>query len=310
MKKQVLYRSLGQLIYLIFLGWVTWYFYNLIVGNWTLIIKSLEDINYPLLILSFLLFILYVLATGILWGGLVRKIQNKYSFWQSCIINNIAQIGKYFPGKVWSYIGRWYIGRDYGLNKKAVVVSIINEFVLFVTSGFIVSMPALLPYFHNIYIKYTYGALCILILLFYQTIFDALLRLYKKLKKVDIKIPKLTQGTVVYYLILYMLLWSLGGFSFYLLAISFHFSSWSFSTFVDYNALFAASYLISYIALFAPGGIGVREFIQNAYLPVIGISGYQSAVLALFARMISTTGDIVLYLASIVMLKKYRKKKI
>jgi len=309
MGKNKYYRFLGQIIYIVFLAWVAWYFYNLLSSNWLTILENLKYVNYYLLTLSTLIFIIFIYTTGYLWGTLVNRLQTNFSPWQACLIDNIAQIGKYFPGKIWSYIGRWYIGRDYGLTKKSVLISIVNEFVLYIIAGLIVSLPALLPFIHNITIKIFYIILCIIGIIFYQSFFSLLTKIYKKFKKIDLKIPRLSHQTSIKYLIAYIVLWSVGGSSFYLTALSFHLSHWGVIHFINYNALFAVSYLVSYIVLFAPGGIGIREIIQNTYLPIIGITGYQSAVLAIFGRIISTLGDIIVYFTSSILLKKYKRLK-
>jgi hypothetical protein len=64
-------------------------------------------------------------------------------------------------------------------------------------------------------------------------------------------------------------------------------------TLAGYTAAYTASYLLGFLALFAPGGIGVRETLLVVSLPQLGLMTRPEAILlALFSRLWLTALEI------------------
>ncbi len=88
---------------------------------------------------------------------------------------------------------------------------------------------------------------------------------------------------------LYLLIWAGQGAAFWLLFLGVE--EWA--TFLDVAPLFAAAYVLGYLALFAPAGGGVREGALVAFLlPVTGGAG-SALALALLARIWTTAVEVV-----------------
>jgi uncharacterized membrane protein YbhN (UPF0104 family) len=63
---------------------------------------------------------------------------------------------------------------------------------------------------------------------------------------------------------------------------------------MDYVAVYASSYVIGYLALALPGGIGVREGAQTKMLTILGVATLgQAATIAVTSRLWLTVLEIV-----------------
>ena len=89
------------------------------------------------------------------------------------------------------------------------------------------------------------------------------------------------------WVVLYAVSWVIQGGAFWLLALGLGMGLGP----VQGVAIFPAAYLMGYIAIFAPAGIGVREGFLILFLnPILGAGG---AVVAVIARLWTTTVELV-----------------
>jgi uncharacterized membrane protein YbhN (UPF0104 family) len=75
---------------------------------------------------------------------------------------------------------------------------------------------------------------------------------------------------------------------------------------IQATGVFAAGYIVGLLALFAPGGVGVRELVYVALLaPVVGSGG--ALALSIAARLLLTTTEAI---AAVVVLFVDRRKEL
>jgi len=250
-------------------------------------IKTALKISYMLLALAFMVYylaknwgnlvqyqqqfnIMYMLvAVGLLWLALASHVilmqlifadlaGVKISFWKMFRIFNLANLGRYLPGKLWSVMGMYYFTGEYGVSKKNTTLAVIANEIGFKGAGLLLGVCYLL--FSNSF----QGYLPVLTLLLIASlmalhpgiigrVINFVLKLLKK-EQLEISFRYLTILKLFLYSILLWLIYSL---AFYVLVRSI--TSIELRNPFKFAAILPLSWTIGYIALFAPGGFGVRE---------------------------------------------------
>jgi len=171
---------------------------------------------------------------------------------------------KYVPGKIWGFVARGVTAPIYGYSSTSTIHASVFEQIITMQSGLLLGI-SLLAYSYNEYagitlfilfhiIPYTIYSLGINILLFPLARISAI---SKKLKGIE-KIQHINKTVFIKAYYFYTLLWIL-------IALSMTIFLDLLSITYDSKLLFAISgvYIISvlvgFLAIFAPGGIGVRE---------------------------------------------------
>jgi uncharacterized membrane protein YbhN (UPF0104 family) len=181
-----------------------------------------------------------------------------------------AQLGKYIPGSVWQYAGRAATARSYGIPVRAVGVSLPVEFLASGLAGG--SMAAFLLGW--------WGAAIVGAVAVFLVAGGHLARGGRR------AVPATVLATV-----LYLPVWLVLGGSFWLcahalLAVPEH-------DLAFYVGAFAIAWLAGLVAVYAPGGLGVREAVLVALLSS-RIGAANAFVLAATSRLIFILADVVL----------------
>lgn len=181
-----------------------------------------------------------------------------------------AQLGKYIPGSVWQYAGRAAIARTNGIPVRAVGVSLPVEFVASGIAGG--SMAAfLLGWWGAVLV----GAVAVLLV--------AAERPARSRRPAEFATARAT--------LLYLPVWLLLGASFWLCArglLGIPARDLAF-----YIGAFAVAFLAGLFAVYAPGGLGVREAVLVALLSS-RIGAADALVVAAASRLILIVVDVAL----------------
>lgn len=215
---------------------------------------------------------------------------------------NNTQLAKYIPGGVWHFVGRAYIYRSLGMELQKINKAILSEQLWLLSGAFSAGISFSLVWFllspesgiitDNFDMLFAVDLNSPLITLFVLSFFLAayffknqLARLFQSVRGVLIPGFKIT---------LYMLgVQVMLGVSLYILIISFGGQ-------IDLTHVIAASALsmtVSYIAVFAPAGVGVKEAAIMLFLVPV-ISQELAFLVAALHRLVYVLVDILLGLAS------------
>lgn len=181
-----------------------------------------------------------------------------------------SQLGKYIPGSIWQYAGRAAIARVHGIPTRPVGVSLPIEFAASAAAAG--SMAAFLLGW--------WGAAVV-------ALFAALL--------IGLERPARSHGrpafAAVRATLLYLPAWLLLGTSFWLCARGL--VGVPADDFLTYVGAFAVAWLAGLLAVYAPGGLGVREAVLVALLSS-RIGAADALVVAAASRLILIFVDVVL----------------
>jgi len=203
-------------------------------------------------------------------------------------VYGLSSLGKYLPGGIWHFVGRFGVYKMNGLSAKASTRSMILETIwllssalatgvigVFVTRFDLIADLVNFPDKKWLAITFTIVILAIWIV--------ALLIIHKIMQKYTSRqIPK-----VGYVALIGLLLWTFIGGSFFVM-----FNEFSLSSAPLFIGGYAVSWAVGYIAVFAPGGLGIREAVLAFVFSSI-TSVELIAVYAAMNRIIWVTAEVL-----------------
>lgn len=277
---QRLRTALRLLLIAVTFGFIAWS----LLGQWSEVRATISgvDLRWGWIFAASLV----VLATYALlihsWRQLLAGWGDQLAFPVAIRIWTIANLGRWIPGKVWSVGALGLLAREQGVSGLAAAGAALLGTLLNIGAGFGVAAltgsaaleqlrPGLRSVTAAVAVAFTLGVLMLPLLL------PPLIR----------QISRWRGGAAPAQPLPARVLWqatAANGLSWVGYGIAFALFAKGVGSAVSGNpltfiALFTVSYLIGYLALFAPGGLGVREYALVALLVGLGVAGKGDAVL-------------------------------
>ena len=276
---------------LLFFGW---YLYRVDY----LVLDSLH-VNPTWFIASLLFLFAGFILSSISWGYALKIHGYEIPKPIAVFSHGLAVFAKYIPGKIWVILGRAsYVASDSIPLKNASMVS-LKEQLIYLTWGLLISVIPVFVFTGNIW----FGLLillsiCGIVFVLFSPLFHRLLLTFvgRILKRpMDIPLINIKDALKVSYLvILYWISWTI---AFYLLLISVFPGE---SSFLKAFA-FPVSVTYGVMAIFMPGGMGVREGILTAFLTAGGMSVESAVTLSVLSRLWFIAGEIFMFLTAFIL---------
>jgi uncharacterized membrane protein YbhN (UPF0104 family) len=197
----------------------------------------------------------------------------------------ISNLGRYVPGKVWQIGAMGALAQEAGVSSVAAVGSALVVNVVNLLAGLLVVLVAgsRLVAGYGPALDAALVVFCVLVC-GSPWLLPPLARLAVRVTGRNIPIPAIPPFAIIFAVAGCSLAWNLYGIAFHDLTVAIFGGAAGRPTY--YTAVFTLSYLIGYIFLFAPGGIGVRETSLVALLAAAGLeTGAQAAALAIASRL-------------------------
>ncbi|MSR07497.1 MAG: hypothetical protein EXR93_10590 [Gemmatimonadetes bacterium] len=246
---------------------------RVLAGNWAAF--RAQDVTWRLspgwialsLIIVFAMYAVLIEA----WRRVVVGLNQQLGFLEAARIWALASLGKYIPGKVWAVAGAAALAKEAGVDPQAAVTAALVLQALALGSGVVVTAvtaPEALGQGGGgvwVALALTAVALAVLAGTASPLVIAAITRRFAP----DAPLPAVPRGLMVQAFIANCVAWVGYGLAFVCLARG---------TFPDASltlaqaiGVFASSYLVGLIALFAPGGLGARESVLLLLLaPTVG----------------------------------------
>lgn len=246
------------------------------------------------LVFLFLGFVLSTLSWGYalgVHGFRVRKQQSVYS-------HGISVFAKYIPGKIWVILGRASYVAGEGIPLKVASMISLKEQLIYLLWGLLISVLPVFLFAGNMWfgIIILLSAVGIAFVLFSAWFHRLLLLILSRVMKktVDIPLIKISDALKISRMVLlYWISWII---AFYLLMVS---------VFSDIPLLMAFAFPVSVtygvLAIFMPGGIGVREGILTAFLTAGGMPVENAITLSVLSRLWFIAGEVFLFLVAFIL---------
>jgi uncharacterized membrane protein YbhN (UPF0104 family) len=260
-----MFKNKGYYIKIMIVAVVLFFFVRYLYKNWSLVSQYQWKFQYELLAISLLLVIFNFIFLIEVWRKLLSALGYTLGFKKAFKIWFYSSMGKYIPGKLWSIMGMVYLCEKEGIPKGATLTSaILNQAFNMVGGLILVAILSGRKLFGHLPTTFYLVFGLILIISLYPSLMEKLLNFFLRImKKEKLKI-KLSFRQNLGLVSLYMIAWIVYGLAFSIFIKSL--ASYSFNLFPFITAIFAFSYIVGFLSVFVPGGIGVREGLMTLYL--------------------------------------------
>lgn len=262
-------------------------------------------IHWWLLGASLLGLVLHFALCGLLWVRIVRLLGEPLGLRNGCRVWAFSQFGRYVPGKVWMLAGRAYLADRFGVRFSLSLASMALEIVFIAGSGLLTGSLLMLAFAdpQRRGLSIVAGACGVALLAgLHPKLIRLPLRLLHRVRRRTIPIEE--QATYTHYpwsvLLGYCGVWLLFGFWFASFVASLRpipVAQWP-----QLGAAIIAAWLLGFLSIVTPAGLGVREASLVFLLQPLLSSGVASGV-ALASRLWLTAGEL-LFIALAVLLTR------
>ncbi|MCG2759606.1 MAG: flippase-like domain-containing protein, partial [Candidatus Delongbacteria bacterium] len=278
---------------------VIWYIYTNIAKN----IEKIKEINFKNYDPKFMFFFVITLFISLIypvfvWKYLLRSMGEKINTLSALRIWFVSNLGRYVPGKVLQIAGLVYLANKEGVSKSKAIQSVLysqitaNGLGLFMGLGLLLLKSNSIKFPNSFHLTLILIALFIFLLWIPSFLMKSSNFVLEKFKKQTIE-QSLCRRNYMIYLSLQIINWILMSISFILFVNSY--TGLSIKNNPETLFILPLSWTIGLIALFAPGGIGVREGAMSYWLSNF-IPIEFALVLPWIYRIMNTIVEIILTL--------------
>ena len=272
---------------------VTWFIINRVGFDMAALRELNTDLlipNFPLLGASSLLLMIGYAISAANWAYIVNDLGGPQIPKIDAIrLFMMANLGRYIPGKIWQITGLAALAKDRGVAPgTAVGAAVLGQGIaLVVAAGLGIGVyHTLLPSGYSVLIAAVLiGSMILLAAI--PISFKAGAELWLRFRGSQ-PIGTLNPTSGLRWLLLYLVNWIVYSLAFWMMVVSFS----SDVSLIPVAAAFPAAYVLGYLMIFAPAGLGVREGFLIAFLsPHLGVG--PSGVIAVVARLWTTLTEVV-----------------
>lgn len=294
---------------------VIYFFYRAFQTNWSAVQSYTLTLSIFHLAVSFFCIAVACLLHTYGWFITLNSLSSdrKIRFWESIATVNTSNLTKYIPGKVWSYALQMYWLVNAGFSNSLVLyVNYINLFITliastllgvcylalssntFVPSSVILSLLVCLMVFDIVFIKYN------------STIFNGLIFLFNKIYKKNIRYFNISKKLLVQLHVVYFISAFCFGLAAYVMCFGIGLEVAEKGIFSVMSAMIISD-VVGFLAVFVPGGLGVREGVMY-FLLKGDTSSAIFLILPIATRVLGMLVDIILGITGFVLLKRLQSR--
>ena len=264
-----------------------------------------------MLLLSYLFGLFSFFLYSVAWYLLIRCENGDIGFIVSNYLLTKGNLGKYIPGRIWQFVGRVYLFSNMGFSKARIVMIAVVEQYFILLSAFVIFALAYLNYPHifldplRVNLKLlVIGGLLIGMLSLHPRSIALWNKVVLKITKKEYLQISINFKYVLLVFGIYIIYWVCIGLSVLFLIkggvkipIKYMFFI------VGVNAI---AYIIGYLSLITPGGLGIREGVLTYLLETILVKGF-GAIVAIGERVMLMAEEVSFFLLMLI-LYKFKKK--
>ncbi|MBN2620337.1 flippase-like domain-containing protein [candidate division WOR-3 bacterium] len=258
--------------------------------------------------LSYVLLVFYFACYTKSWQEIMRALGYEIKFTQSLWIIATTQIAKYLPGRVWSIVGRVYIGKKERFDSNLLFISMIFETcLLIITSGVLFLYANLfVGVFQMIYLLFGILLTIVALIVIHPRVLSWLVNVLLKILRRKPVTISMSYGQILRVSIFFFALWCTQIIGFYFLIMAIY--PVDPSMLPTFMAAYTLSWITGFIILFAPSGLGVREGVMTLLLSPALTTPLAIAV-SLITRVWMTLFEIIVFFVGLLVRKITRKEQ-
>ncbi|MDQ3810830.1 MAG: hypothetical protein M3336_11115 [Chloroflexota bacterium] len=235
-------------------------------------------------------FLTYALLIEV-WRVVLRGWDARLPFAEAARIWVISNLGRYVPGKVWQLGSMAMMAREQGVPGVAAAGSAIAVTLLHTVAGFIVVAVTGMRVLDISRAGVVLLAALSMSIVLLPWLLPPIGTLAGRVTGRSLRIPPLPARLLWFSLAASAVAWVMYGLAFRLFAVGV--LGHATGAAPVYIAVFTGSYLLGFLALFAPGGLVVREAVMASALAKAGTSAGAAIVLVIASRLWLTALEIV-----------------
>jgi hypothetical protein len=254
--------------------------------------------SFPALIASFVVLFAGFIADAFSWRTILGRTGYPVSVRSSLAAVGLSSFAKYIPGKVWALMGRaGYVCERYTYPLTSVTSATVTWQFIILWLGLVLGAAGL--YILDSPMLWSWPVLLmwlgLTIAIFSDAAQNLVQRLFARILRKEVVIPRLTIGSTIAALPWFAVTWGLMMASFHLLVLALTEAPVHWSVGLG----FPLSIIIGILAVFIPGGIGVREGVMVAYLALAGIPLQEATAISIAARLWFLVGEVFIFVVGI-----------
>lgn len=259
--------------------------------NWAEVIDATAGTAYGLLVLAYVVGLLGMTTIGAGWWGCLRVLGHRRPFLDALRRYFVGQLGKYVPGGIWPVVGRAEMARRGGVPAATAYGSTMLSLSLTYLAAVLLSGLALVSGAgggDGVAWQPVLALLPIGIAILHPRVLGFVLGLLRRMSRRQLDVPVPGWRTSILLLVVHLPAWMAVSGATWLVASALG------STAPDLrNIVFATtlSWVVGFLAIPVPGGIGVREAVFVAAATSLPSPGVAAAV-ALVARVLFILVDL------------------
>jgi len=315
-------KILRWAVQIVVVGGIGFFLVRSVVRNWPAVVEgfSSQHFNPWVLVASFFVLSCSIAYMILLWRSILSRLGGRIGFGTAVRIFSISSLGRYLPGKVWQVVGMVYMGKREGVRAEAGIWAALLAQILHILGGTLFTFSALLleqkrllaPLLERIGVEsislwWMLLPLAVVLGLLHPRILERLTNLLLKLFKREPVKFKLSWPGLMAYFAAYFASWFGFGTAFWLFISAFT-GDFALSSWIVVAGGFSAAYIVGLLAIFVPGGLGVREGLLVLFL--LGLAGEGMAeTLSISQRVWFTAAELTFVAISLIFLRRKNDKK-
>jgi len=267
-------------------------------------LSNLLSFHPVLFAVSFGFMLLHLLSAAWSWMLVCGVAGSRITFFEAFNVHFLAQVGKYIPGKVWGAVGKIGLSRKIGMSKTETGHALILESLFIVAGCLLMSLPVIPLAAAEVGLGTTVSliivalAALVVLLTAHPGAFSRLLAIAGRITGRELQLEDPGFLNVMRLLPVYILVFLLQGVAFVFLARSFGLVV----PFYPGVFLLPTAVGVGFLAVFSPGGLGIRE-LSLVWLIAVVVPEAESGITSLVsiaARLWITLGVALAFLVAVI----------
>jgi uncharacterized membrane protein YbhN (UPF0104 family) len=301
-------KILITLIKAVFIGAVFFFIAKVFYDNQEAIKDYPWHLDTSYLVLSLILLTVAFLLNVIGWHLILLVLGSRLHFLETARIWSLSHLSRYVPGYVWQFATRVVFLNEKGVSKKRGMLSLHLEAASMVLSAVIVTLISILFSTNKLEganLSIVIFAIAGCAILIHPKVLEVLLNTFFTILKKDKVKVSYSFNKMLLIVLHYVTVWVLFTAAFFFLIKSLY--DVNISIIFNLAFSFTASWVMGFLTIFAPGGIGVREGFLIVFLRRT-LPAFLTPVVSVITRLWTITGELI-SLAVFMILYKYMKVK-
>jgi len=284
LRKVLQYLALAVIAF--FLGWALY-------GNWEEVRTYQWSFDYPLLALSLGVMLASLSLYAWQWRISLHCLGAAISFIKVLRIYFIGNLGRYIPGKVWQFVGWFYLFEQEGIGPVQTLTSIAVNQVIQNMTGLALAFVALAGFRSTGLSRQLLPFLIVIplgLVVIQPFVLERLLNWGLRFFRRGPVTIELTAWDLARFAAFHLFIWLGYGLAFYLFTRALYPAPLEWLP--VWAGIFAGAWVLGFLSFLAPGGLGVRESIL-IYLLGFYLPAHVAIIVALLSRLWVTAAELM-----------------